>query len=68
MSIAAHARFKDGTIKHACFAALYAAGAAGLTVRTTRRERVSMEARRRRPPRAALMGRLTLSGCLADYR
>ena len=33
MSIAAHARFKDGTIKHACFAALYAAGAAGLTVR-----------------------------------
>jgi len=35
MSIAAHARFKDGTIKHACFAALYAAGAAGLTVRTT---------------------------------
>ena len=36
-SIAAHARFKDGTIKHACFAALYAAGAGGLTVRARAR-------------------------------
>lgn len=45
MSIAARARFKDGTIKHACFAALYAAGAAGLTVRRARARRRRAQAR-----------------------